>query len=383
MKKMITVMLAAAMMMTFTGCSSQSGNSGAKQDTQTEEQGKTEAQSESKSGDDKMAGGKEAQEDESGKTIQNEVTNQVDIAFVTYSTGIPYFDNAWEGAYEAAKSLGLSIGYYGPASNDTAGEIEILDALITKGVKGIVVTCMDSEAVTPTLKKARDAGIIVVTWDLDISNPEGRDYFVNLCSNEVMAEFMMDVMYKSYSEVLGDSFEYAIITSSLTSEQMVARANYMVEYAKKTYPGLIFVGMESGEGDAQKNYNAAVSLMQANPDLKVIMSNASDALGPIAEAIAAEGRIGEIYGAGMTTPNLAKPGFESGAVLGGCMLWSPAKWADFAVHVIDGVFNGEVYGKDKELNIEGFPDAYMVSDDEFWYMELQEYTSENIGEFDF
>ena len=384
MKKMLTVILAVAMIITFTGCNSQSSNSGAQPNTQTEEQGKTET-SEIKNGDGEVAEpeGKEVQNDQSGKSIQNEVTNQVDIAFVTYSTGIPYFDNAWEGAYEAAKSLGLSIGYYGPASNDTAGEIEILDALITKGVKGIVVTCMDSEAVTPTLKKARDAGIVVVTWDLDISNPEGRDYFVNLCSNEVMAEFMMDVMYKSYSEILGDSFEYAIITSSLTSEQMVARANYMVEYAKKTYPGLIFVGMESGEGDAQKNYNAAVSLMQANPNLKVIMSNASDALGPIAEAIAAEGRIGEVYGAGMTTPNLVKPGFESGAVVGGCMLWSPAKWADFAVHVIDGVFKGETYGKDKELNIEGFPDAYMVSDDEFWYMELQEYTPENIGEFNF
>lgn len=315
--------------------------------------------------------------------VQNEVTSAVDVAFVTYMTGIPYMDNAWQGAYDAATALGLSVGYYGPASNDTAGEIEILDALITKGVKGIVVTCMDSEAVTPTLKKAREAGIAVVTWDLDISDREGRDYFVNLCSNEMMGEFMIDVMYKTYSEVLGDSFEWAMITSSLTSEQMVSRANYMIEYCEKTYPGLIFVGLESGEGDAQKNYNAAVTLMQANPDLKVIMSNASDALGPIAEAIAAEGKIGQVYGAGMTTPNLAKPGFDSGAILGGCMLWSPAKWAEFAVKVLYGLFNGEVYNMDSELNIDGFEDAYMVADDEFWYNEMIEFTADNINDYDF
>lgn len=319
----------------------------------------------------------------SSMEVQNEVTSAVDIAFVTYMTGIPYMDNAWKGAYEAATSLGLSVGYYGPASNDTAGEIDILDALITKGVKGIVVTCMDSEAVTPTLKKARDAGIHVVTWDLDISDPAGRDYFVNLCSNEIMGEFMIDVMYDTYSEVLGESFEWAMITSSLTSEQMVARANYMVEYCEETYPGLKFVGLESGEGDAQKNYNAAVTLMQANPDLKVIMSNASDALGPIAEAIAAEGKIGEVYGAGMTTPNLAKPGFESGAIIGGCMLWSPAKWAEFAVKVLSGLFNGEEYNMDTELSIEGFPNAYMVADDEFWYNEMIEFTADNINDYDF
>lgn len=319
----------------------------------------------------------------SNAEAQSEATDAVDVAFVTYMTGIPYMDNAWAGAYEAANALGLSVGYYGPASNDTAGEIEILDALITKGVKGIVVTCMDSEAVTPTLKKARDAGIYVVTWDLDISNPEGRDYFVNLCSNEMMGEFMIDAMYNAYSKTLGDDFEWAMITSSLTSEQMVARANYMVEYCKEKYPGLKFGGLESGDGDAQKNYNAAVTLMQANPDLKVIMSNASDALGPIAEAIAAEGRIGEVYGAGMTTPNLAKPGFESGAIIGGCMLWSPARWAEFAVKVLDGLFNGEKFNMDTDLNIEGFDDAYMVSDDEFWYNEMIEFTADNISKYDF
>ena len=315
--------------------------------------------------------------------IQTEVDNGVDVAFVTFMTGIPYFDDAWSGAKAAGNELGLSIGYYGPASNDTPGQIAIIDDLITKGIKALIVTCMDSEAVVPTLEKARAAGIIVITWDLDVSDPAGRDYFANLCSNEEMGEFMVDCMYNAHLDTLGDSYEWAIITSSLTSEQMVARANYMVEYAQEKYPGLKFVGLESGESDALKNYNAAVSLMQANPDLKVIMSNASDALGPIAEAIAAEGRIGEVYGTGMTTPNLAKPGFESGAIIGGGMLWSPAKWGRFAVTLANEVLNGKTFPFGEPFEIPGFPDAIQFAEDEFRYNELQEYTKENINDFDF
>lgn len=315
--------------------------------------------------------------------IQTEVSDAVDVAFVTFMTGIPYFDDAWSGAKAMGEELGLKIGYYGPASNDTPGQIAIIDDLITKGIKALVVTCMDSEAVVPTLEKAREAGIVVVTWDLDVSNPAGRDYFANICSDEEMAKFMVDCMYNAHLETLGDSYEWAIITSSLTSAQMIARCDAMVAYAQETYPGLKYVGLESGESDALKNYNAAVSLMQANPDLKVIMSNASDALGPIAEAIAAEGRIGEVYGTGMTTPNMAKPGFESGAIIGGGMLWSPAKWGRFAVTLCNEVLNGATYPFGEAFEIPGFPNAIQFAADEFRYNELQEYTKDNINDFNF
>ncbi|NLE20513.1 MAG: substrate-binding domain-containing protein [Clostridiales bacterium] len=319
----------------------------------------------------------------SGEDIQTEVTGEVDVAFVTFMTGIPYFDDAWSGASAAAQELGLSIGYYGPASNDTPGQIAIVDDLITKGIKALVITCMDSEAVVPTMEKAREAGIIVITWDLDVSDPKGRDFFANLCSNEEMGEFMVDKMYDAHLETLGDAYEWAIITSSLTSEQMVARANYMVEYAKGKYPNLKFVGLESGGSDALKNYNAAVSLMQANPELKVIMSNASDALGPIAEAIEAEGRIGEVYGTGMTTPNMAKPGYASGAIIGGAMLWSPAKWGRFGVTLANEVLKGVKFPMGEPFTIPGFPDAVQFAADEFRYNELQEYTKDNINDFNF
>lgn len=379
MKKLLALMLIAALVFTMAACGkpaeTDAGPDTPAPDTSSETPDDSAPETPDDSTDDEPPA-------ESVDGIQTEVTGSVDVAFVTFMTGIPYFDDAWSGAKAAADELGLTIGYYGPASNDTPGQIAIIDDLITKGIKGLVVTCMDSQAVVPTLKKARAAGIKVITWDLDVNDPEARDYFANLCSNEEMGEFMVDIMYEAHKEELGDSYQWAMITSSLTSEQMIARANYMVDYAKEKYPGLEFMGLESGESDAQKNYNAAVSLMRANPDLKVIMSNASDALGPIAEAIEAEGKIGQVYGTGMTTPNLAKPGFESGAILG-AMLWSPAKWGRFAVTLLNEVLNGKEFKMGEDPNIPGFPNAIQFAEDEFRYNELQEYSKANINDFDF
>ena len=73
--------------------------------------------------------------------IQTEVDSGVDVAFVTFMTGIPYFDNAWSGAKEAGEELGLSIGYYGPASNDTPGQIAIIDDLIRSEERRVGKEC--------------------------------------------------------------------------------------------------------------------------------------------------------------------------------------------------------------------------------------------------
>jgi ABC-type sugar transport system substrate-binding protein len=198
-----------------------------------------------------------------------------------------------------------------------------------------------------------------------------------------MGPWMVDLMYKTYAPVLGNNFEDSIITSSLTSELMINRVKDMISYAQGKYPNLKCVGYEAGDSDSQKTYNAAVTLMTANPNMKVILSNASDALGPICEAIAAEGKIGKVYGTGMTTPNLAKPGYRNGTILGGAMLWAPATWAEFAVTVCNELIEGKQFKKGGNWSVPGFPNVEMTSDDVIVYSGLQEFTKSNINDFDF
>ena len=99
-------------------------------------------------------------------------------ALVPKNLGNPYFDTANKGAQEAAKELGVTVNYQGPATADATQQIQLLNSLIAQKVSGLAISADDSDALVPTGKQAMDAGIPVVTWDSAIS-PGGRTVHIN------------------------------------------------------------------------------------------------------------------------------------------------------------------------------------------------------------
>lgn len=96
------------------------------------------------------------------------------IAFVPFASGVPYFEVAAEGAKKSGEELGYEVIYKAPAKADSAEQIQIINDFVSQGeIDALVVACLDSSSIVPALKKAREAGIKVVTWDLD-SEEEGR-----------------------------------------------------------------------------------------------------------------------------------------------------------------------------------------------------------------
>lgn len=63
---------------------------------------------------------------------------------------------------------GLEMMFGGPANNDVSKQIEQLEMLISQDVSGLVVFSNDAEAVKPTIDKAVDKGIPVVTAFADV-----------------------------------------------------------------------------------------------------------------------------------------------------------------------------------------------------------------------
>jgi rhamnose transport system substrate-binding protein len=96
------------------------------------------------------------------------------IALVVKSLGNGFFDAASQGAQEAAQALGgLEIVYAGPAKATAEGQAEIVNALIAQRVKAIAISANDPDALVPVLKKARQRGIQVLSFDAMV-RPDGR-----------------------------------------------------------------------------------------------------------------------------------------------------------------------------------------------------------------
>ena len=90
------------------------------------------------------------------------------FAIIPKSLDIPVFNYAKIGAEREAKAIGnIEIIWRAPETADQLRQKEILESFITQRVDGIAISCTNGDFLTPTIDKAVDAGIPVITWDAD------------------------------------------------------------------------------------------------------------------------------------------------------------------------------------------------------------------------
>ena len=117
---------------------------------------------------------------------QSAAAQDVKIAIVVKALGIGFFEAAAKGAEEAAAELGdVEIIYTGPTDTTAEGQIEVINSLIAQGVNAIAVSANDKDALVPTLQKAMERGITVISWDSGVA-PEGRMMHLNPSSNALI-----------------------------------------------------------------------------------------------------------------------------------------------------------------------------------------------------
>ena len=90
--------------------------------------------------------------------------------------------------------------------------------------------------ISTVLRKARERGIRVLTWDAD-AEPDARDFFVNQATAEGIGNTLTD----EAARLLGGKGEFAIITGALSA----ANQNEWIAFIRKRladkHPGLKLV----------------------------------------------------------------------------------------------------------------------------------------------
>jgi fructose transport system substrate-binding protein len=98
------------------------------------------------------------------------------VGLVTKTNTNPFFVKMKTGFEAKAKELGLTPqAYAGKFDGDNDGEVRAIEQLIAAGAKGILLVPSDSTAIVPTVKKARDAGILVITLDTPLDPADAAD----------------------------------------------------------------------------------------------------------------------------------------------------------------------------------------------------------------
>lgn len=225
----------------------------------------------------------------------------------------PYMTTVRDGMEKAAADAGYGdeITYTSPSEATGSAQIPFVQQLISAKVDVIAISGSDLNSAAAELKKARDEGIKIVSFDSDVA-PDARDLFINQADVSELGELML----KSMSDLLGGKGDFAILSSTQTAVNQNAWIADMKEQLTSVpeYAGLKLVDVVYGEEKADVSANRAKELVTTYPDLKGIIVPAGISLPAAATALEESGDLGKVKLTGLAPASLIKDQIAGGNV---------------------------------------------------------------------
>jgi rhamnose transport system substrate-binding protein len=299
----------------------------------------------------------------------------ITVAMMPKNKGNPYFVSCRKGAEEAAAELDVRLLWDGPTETDPVKQNEVVEAWITRGVDALAVSVENKEAISTVLRKARQRGIKVVTWDAD-AETDARDLFVNQATPEGIAEALLG----HTERLLGGRGQFAVVTASLTAANQNEWLRQIRRLLETRYTGLELVDVRPSDDDRKRAFDETQTLLKVHPGVKVVMAIASPAVPGAAEAVKQSGR-GDVRVTGLGLPNASRPYLEDG-VLDSVVLWNTMDLGYLAIHAAHAVVKGTL-----AAGAEGFSAGRLgtleLRGDNLLLGTPFTFTKDNVAQFDF
>ena len=296
-------------------------------------------------------------------------------------TGLAYFEVARAGGEKAGTELGIDFQYIGSDKPETTEQIATLTNAIPQSPDALVVSAIDGDAVAPALKEAMGKGIKVVTYDADAA-ADARDLFINQLSYELAAKTMLDAALLNSP----DGGLVAFISASPTAPNHTAHVKIMKELidTDPAYSSLSYVDTVQFAGDdATKSQQLALDLIQAHPDLKVIISSSAVSAPAAEQAIINAGKSGQVWATGFALPSSVRDFIKNGDSVA-FALWDPAELGYVATIAAYQLVTGEITTDPGTVIDAGDAGQYTVLEGgEVQYNKPLMFTADNIDDFDF
>ena len=205
------------------------------------------------------------------------------IGLITKTESNPFFVKMREGAQKAADAAGVTLmTASGQFDTDNASQVTAIENMVTAGAKGIMIVPADSKAIVPSIKKARDAGVLVIALDTPTQPQDATDAL--FATNNFNAG-VLDGQYAKTA--LGDKAASAIIATLdtgpgisvgvlrhngfLTGLQEGAGATPVAQTNSSEYikDSRVVCSQDSG-GDQAKGQTAMENCLQSNPNINLV-----------------------------------------------------------------------------------------------------------------
>jgi len=225
------------------------------------------------------------------------------------------------------------------------------------------------------LRKARQKGIKVLTWDAD-SESDARDFFVNQATPEGIGTTLMD----HAARLLNNKGEFAIITASLTAANMIEWQKAIEVRRAEKYPDVKMAVLRPCDDKQSKAFDETNTILSAYPNVKVIMAICSPAVPGAAEAVKQSGRK-DVKVIGLGLPNDNKRYVHEG-VTDCIVLWNTADLGYLTVLAANELKHGTLKPGDTSITA-GRLGNIKIENDNIILGTPFTFTKDNIDQFDF
>ena len=301
--------------------------------------------------------------EEPAAPAEEPVAEGFDMVLLPKFVGNLVFDQAYAGAVEAHEELGNpgTLEFLGPtADRSVEGQIEIVTSATSRGVDAVMISNNAGDQIAPVAEAAREAGIVITTWDSPIPSAVGEQVFIAQVDFDETGVVMADMAL----EILGpEGGQMAVLSASpdaANQNAWIAAMQTALEDPK--YANVELVDIVYGNDISEDSYNQALALVAKYPDLGVIMAPTTIGIASAAKAITDEGLCDQVKISG-----LGLPAEMVEFTLSGCApkfaLWSFVDLGYLTYYTTYRFLTGEIQGVEGETFDAGRMGTYTIEKD--------------------
>jgi rhamnose transport system substrate-binding protein len=262
------------------------------------------------------------------------------IVYIGKNTGNPYFDSITGGFEDACASLGCEFEFVAPATAEATSQIPFIEAQIQRGVDVIGIAPNSPDALNQVLQAAKDAGILILTVNGDITgNEQYRDATILPVNFDIVGRDQVEMV----GSLIGYEGEIAILSATTEAPDqnkwIVGMNETLANDAK--YANMSLVATVYGDDQPEKSTAEMEALLANYPNLKGVIAPTTVGIAAAAQVVQSRGIADKVKVTGLGLPSEMRDFIKDGTVTA-FQLWSPYNEGWLAVHFAKGVIEGTI-----------------------------------------
>jgi fructose transport system substrate-binding protein len=213
--------------------------------------------------------------------------DDVVIGLVTKTETNPFFVKMKEGAAQEAKAKGVKLmTAAGKVDGDNASQVTAIENMVTAGAKAILITPSDTKAIVRAIKKARDAGVLVIALDTPTDPQDATDALF------ATDNFQAGVLIGKYAKAAMGGKPAKIATLDLAPGITVGKLRhdgFLQGFGIKEGDPSVVCSQDT-QGDQAKGQTAMENCLQKAPGINVVYTINEPAAAGAYQALKAAGK---------------------------------------------------------------------------------------------